>query len=187
MCVGALIFGAGTKAALAFNVGLGLTAANAIAGNMAARSKAKQVAQQGQIAFKNAENDKRQQQMALAEQKEAKEKAEAQNKFANNIRTLQAMSSIRASEQAGTTVALLLRDQGLQGANFNESINQTMESYRRQYLRNIDATEATYMDRRNQIQSNINEAYNQIPTLAETVLQIGVGGLNSFTSATRIA
>ncbi len=74
MCVGAFIFGAGTKAALAFNVGLGLTAANAVAGNMAARSKAKQVAQQGQIAFKNAENDKRQQQMALAEQKEAKEK-----------------------------------------------------------------------------------------------------------------
>jgi chromatin remodeling complex protein RSC6 len=185
MCVGALIFEAG-KAATAFNIGLGLTAANAIAGNMAARSKAKQVAQQGQIAFKNAENDKRQQQMALAEQKEAKEKAEAQNKFANNIRTLQAMSSIRASEQSGTTVALLLRDQGLQGANFNESINQTMESYRRQYLRNIDATEATYMDRRNEIQSNINEAYNQIPTLVETVLQIGVGGLNSFTAATAI-
>ena len=36
MCVGALIFGAG-KAATAFNIGLGLTAANAIAGNMAAR------------------------------------------------------------------------------------------------------------------------------------------------------
>ena len=79
-------------------------------------------------------------------------------------------------------MALLLRDQGLQGANFNKSINQTMESYRRQYLRNIDATEATYMDRRNEIQSNINEAYNQIPTLAETVLQIGVGGLTFYRS-----
>ena len=80
------------KAALAFNVGLGLTAANAVVGNMAARSKAKQVAQQGRIAFKNAEDDKRQQQRALAEQKEAK--AEAQNKFANNIRTLQANSHL---------------------------------------------------------------------------------------------
>ncbi len=185
MCLAAAI-GLTGKAAVAFNVGLGLTAANAVAGSMAARSKAKQVAQQGRLAFKSAEDDKRQQQRALAEQKEAKEKAEAQNKFANNIRTLQAMSSVRASEQAGTTVALLLRDQGLQGANFNESINQTMESYRRQYDRNILQTEATYMDRRNQIQSNINEAYNAIPTLGETILQIGTGALGNYMQAARI-
>ena len=189
MCVGAAIFGSaklagGLSAATAFNVGLGLTAANAFVGRAAAQQRASQVYNQALLANQSAEDDKRRQQQALAEQKSAKEKAEAQNIFAKNIETLQASRAIIASEQAGTTLGLLLMDTERQGANYRESVAQSLESFRRQYDRNILATEATFENRRNQLQSDINEAYNAIPSLGQTLLSIGASGFNTFTGIT---
>ena len=189
MCVGAALFGTktlagGLSAATAFNIGLGLTAANAFIGRAAAQQRADQTYNQALLANQSAEKDKRLQQQALAEQKQAKEKAEAQNIFAKNIETLQASRAIIASEQAGTTLGLLLMDTERQGANYRESVNQSLESFRRQYDRNILATEATFEDRRNQLQSNINEAYNAIPSLAQTLIGIGASGFNTYTGLT---
>lgn len=189
MCVGAALFGTaklagGLSAATAFNIGLGLTAANAFAGRAAAQSAANQTYNQALLANQSAEDDKRRQQQALAEQKSAKEKAEAQNIFAKNIETLQASRAIIASERAGTTIGLLLMDNERQGANYRESVAQSLESFRRQYDRNILATEATFANRRNQLQSNINEAYNAIPTLGQTLLSIGASGFNTYTGLT---
>jgi len=189
MCVGAAIFGSaklagGLSAATAFNVGLGLTAANAFVGRAAAQQRASQVYNQALLANQSAEDDKRRQQQALAEQKSAKEKAEAQNIFAKNIETLQASRAIIASERAGTTLGLLLMDTERQGANYRESVAQSLESFRRQYDRNILATEATFENRRNQLQSDINEAYNAIPSLGQTLLSIGASGFNTFTGIT---
>ena len=182
MCVGAALLGGVNTAgaALAFNIGLGLTAANAFVGRSAAQQAARQTYQSALAANKSAEDDKRQQQQALADAKAAKEKAEAQNIFAKNIEVLQASRSIIASERAGTTVGLLLQDNERQGANYRESINQSLESFRRQYDRNIASTEATFMNRRNSLQSNINKAYNQIPSLGQTLLNIGTGALNQY-------
>ena len=56
----------------------------------------------------------------------------------------------------------------------------------RQYLFNIQATESELLNRRNKIQSNINEAYSNIPSLGETLLNIGVGALGNYTSALSI-
>ena len=168
MCVGAALglsttAGSGLfglSAATAFNIGLGLTAANAFAGRAAARDRANQTYNQALIANQSAEADKRQQQLALAEKKSEEEKFAAQDKFAKTIDALQAKSSIVASEQAGTTVGLLLMDQERQAANYREKINQSLESMQRQYLFNVQATESQFSSRRNQLQSNINEAYN---------------------------
>ena len=179
MCVGAAIFGAGA-AATAFNVGLGLTVANAFVQRSAAQSAADQTYNQALLAQEAADRDKRLQQQALAEQKAAKEKQDAQNIFARNIEALQANRAIIASEQAGTTIGLLLMDNERQAANYRESVNQSLESFRRQYDRNILATEAQYDNRINQLQSNINQAYNQIPTLGQTLLNIGTGAINQF-------
>ena len=189
MCVGAALFGTskiagGLSAATAFNIGLGLTAANAFIGRAAAQQRADQTYNQALLANQSAEDDKRRQQQALAEQKQAKEKAEAQNIFAKNIETLQASRAIIASEQAGTTLGLLLMDTERQGANYRESVAQSLESFRRQYDRNILATEATFKNRRNQLQSNINEAYNAIPSLGQTLLSIGASGFNTYTGIT---
>jgi hypothetical protein len=189
MCVGAALFGTaklagGLSAATAFNIGLGLTAANAFIGRAAAKQKADQTYNQALLANQSAEDDKRRQQQALAEQKQAKEKAEAQNIFAKNIETLQASRAIIASERAGTTIGLLLMDNERQGANYRESVAQSLESFRRQYDRNILATEAAFENRRNQLQSNINEAYNAIPSLGQTLLSIGASGFNTYTGLT---
>ena len=179
MCVGAALLGAG-PAATAFNIGLGLTVANSFVQRAAAQDRANQTYNQALIANQSAEDDERQKQLALAERKAEEEKFAAQDKFAKTIDALQAKSSIVASEQAGTTVGLLLMDTERQAANYRESVNQTLESARRQHLRSIQATEAEFENRRNVLQSNINQAYNQIPSLGQTLLGIASSGLQSY-------
>ena len=182
MCVGAALLGAG-KAATAFNIGLGLTVANSFVQRAAAQDRANQTYNQALIANQSAERDKRQQQLALSEKKAEEEKFAAQDKFAKTIDALQAKSSIVASEQAGTTVGLLLMDQERQAANYREKINQSLESMRRQYTFNIQQTESQFLSRRNDLQSNINEAYNAIPTLGQTLLNIGTQGVGMYFNA----
>jgi len=193
MCVGAALGlskvatgGALISQATAFNIGLGLTVANSFMQRAAAQDLADQTYQMGLEANLSAEDDKRQKQLALAEQKEEKEKAAAQDKFARTIETMNLQESLIASERSGLTTGLLLRDFGLQGANYRESVNQSLESMQRQYLFNIQATESELLNRRNKIQSNINEAYSNIPSLGETLVNIGVGALGNYTSALSI-
>ena len=185
MCVGAALLGAGasTSAVAAFNIGLGLTAANAFIGRAAAQQRADQVYNQALLANQSAEDDKRQQQLALAERKSEEEKFAAQDKFAKTIDALQASRAIVASEQAGTTVGLLLMDQDRQAANYREKINQSLASMQRQYLFNIQQTESQFETRRNQLESNINEAYNAIPSLGQTLLNIGTQGVGMYLNA----
>ena len=190
MCVGAALGlskvatgGALISQATAFNIGLGLTVANSFMQRAAAQDVADQTFQMGLEANLSAEDDKRQKQLALSEKKEEEEKAAAQDKFARTIETMNLQESLIASERSGLTTGLLLRDFGLQGANYRESINQSLESMQRQYLFNIQATESELLNRRNKIQSNINEAYSNIPSLGETLVNIGVGALSNYTSA----
>jgi flagellar biosynthesis GTPase FlhF len=191
MCVGAALglsttAGSGLfglSAASAFNIGLGLTAANAFAGRAAAKQRADQTYNQALLANQSAEADKRQQQLALAERKSEQEKFAAQDKFAKTIDALQASRAIVASEQAGTTVGLLLMDQDRQAANYREKINQSLASMQRQYLFNIQQTESQFETRRNQLESNINEAYNAIPSLGQTLLNIGTQGVGMYLNA----
>ena len=184
MCVAALpALGLGSAAPL-FYAGLGLTAVNAFAQRSAAQSAADQAYNQALIAQQSAEDSKRLQQQALAEQKSETEKSKAQDIFAKNIEALQASRSIIASEQAGTTIGLLLMDQERQAANYRESVNQSLESFRRQYDRNILATEADYQNRINQLQSNVNQAYNQIPSLTSTLLNVATQGISSYAQLT---
>ena len=193
MCVGAALGlskvatgGALISQATAFNIGLGLTVANSFMQRAAAQDVADQTFQMGLEANLSAEDDKRQKQLALSEKKEEEEKAAAQDKFARTIETMNLQESLIASERSGLTTGLLLRDFGLQGANYRESVNQSLESMQRQYLFNIQATESELLNRRNKIQSNINEAYSNIPSLGETLVNIGVGALGNYTSALSI-
>ena len=190
MCVGAALGlskvatgGALISQATAFNIGLGLTVANSFMQRAAAQDVADQTFQMGLEANLSAEDDKRQKQLALSEKKEEEEKAAAQDKFARTIETMNLQESLIASEQSGLTTGLLLRDFGLQGANYRESINQSLESMQRQYLFNIQATESELLNRRNKIQSNINEAYNAIPSLGQTLLNIGTQGVGMYFNA----
>ena len=63
-----------------------------------------------------------------------------------------------------------------------EAINQTLESATRQYRRNVQGLVAERDSRRNQIQSQINRAYNQIPSLSSVILGAASQGLSTFAS-----
>ena len=85
MCVAALpALGLGSAAPL-FYASLGLNLASGLAQRSAAQSAANQQYQSALIANQSAEDSKRLQQQALAEEKSETEKSSAQNIFAKNI------------------------------------------------------------------------------------------------------
>ena len=157
----------------------GLNLFQGLAMQGAAKDAAEQTAEQERVGVKSAEDSKRNQQLALSEQKASKEKQEAQNVFAKNIEILQAQSSLLASGQAGNNINLLFADLGRQGGNFRESIRQELESFSRQYDRNIQGTEAEYQNIRNRLRSNTIQAYNQIPSTGSIILGAATSAFNT--------
>ena len=183
MCVAALpALGPGVGGLFAASLGLNL--ASGLAQRSAAQAAANQTYRASVIANRSAEQAFAAQQEALAAQLRESRASKAQEKQAATIRGLQARGAIKASGRAGLTVDLLLQDQERQTANFRESINQALESASRQYTRNVQGLTAQRDDRRNQLQSNINQAYNEIPTLGSVLLNTAVSGLSSYASLT---
>jgi len=188
MCVfaaaGPGILGLGGAASNLFLGSLGLTAATGFAQRSAAQAAANQTYRASVIANRSAEQAFAAQQEALAAQLKESRASKAQEKQAATIRGLQARGAVKASGRAGLTVDLLLQDQERQTANFRESINQALESASRQYTRNVAGQKALRDSRRNQLTSNINQAYNQIPTLGSVLLNTAVQGLTSYAGLT---
>ena len=184
MCVfaaaGPGILGLGGAASNLFLGSLGLTAATGFAQRSAAQAAANQTYQSALIANRSAEQAFAAQQEALAAQLKESRASKAQEKQAATIRGLQARGAVKASGRAGLTVDLLLQDQERQTANFRESINQALESASRQYTRNVQGLTAQRDDRRNQLQSNVNQAYNQIPSLGSVLLNVATQGLSTY-------
>jgi len=182
MCVP--VFGLGKVAGGLFLGSLGLSLATGLSQRNAAIAAADRTYQSALIANRSLEQSFARQQEATAAQLKETRASQAQEKLAKTIEGLQAKGRIRASEQAGLTVQMLLRDQERQTANFRESINQAMESQSRQYTRVVQGLTANRDNTRNQLQSNINQAYNQIPTLGSILLNTAVSGLNSYVGLT---
>tara|TARA_R100001509_G_scaffold165262_1_gene146069 strand:+ start:1599 stop:2228 length:630 start_codon:yes stop_codon:yes gene_type:complete len=182
MCVP--VFGLGKVAGGLFLGSLGLSLATGLSQRNAAIAAADRTYQSALIANRSLEQSFARQQEATAAQLKETRASQAQEKLAKTIEGLQAKGRIRASEQAGLTVQMLLRDQERQTANFRESINQAMESQSRQYTRVVQGLTANRDNTRNQLQSNINQAYNQIPTLGSVLLNTAVSGLNSYVGLT---
>ena len=151
-------------------IGGALSAFQGLAMQGAAKDKANQVAQQEVEGTQSAEDNKRNKQLALSEGKEEKKVAARQDKFAKRIDTLVATKALLAKGQAGNTTNLLVMDQVIQGANYNEKIRQSIESMDRQYLFDIKSTEAEYQGIRNRLRSNTINAYNAIPSTGSILL-----------------
>ena len=164
---------------LAAGISGGLNLFQGLAMQGAAKDAARQTAEQEKIGVKSAEDSKRNKQLALSEQKASKEKQEAQNVFAKNIEILQAQKALLASGQAGNNINLLFRELGGKGANFRESVRQELESFSRQYDRNIQGTEAEYQNIRNRLRSNTITAYNQIPSTGSIILGAATSAFNT--------
>ena len=151
-------------------IGGGLNLFQGLAMRGAAKNKANQTYQQEIQGTQSAEDNKRQQQLALSEGKQEKIVAAYQDKFAKRVETLAATKALLAKGQAGNTTNLLVMDQIRQGANYNEKVRQSIESMDRQYLFDIKSTEAEYQGIRNRLRSNTINAYNAIPTTGSILL-----------------
>ena len=148
----------------------GLNLFQGLAMQGAAKDKANQTFQQEVEGTQSAEDNKRQQQLALSEGKQEKTVAARQDKFAKAIDTLVATKTLLAKGQSGNTTNLLVMDTVRQGANYNEKIRQSIESMDRQYLFDIKSTEAEYQGIRNRLRSNTINAYNAIPSTGSILL-----------------
>ena len=157
----------------------GLNLFQGLAMQGAAKDKAEQTYQQEVEGVQSAEDNKRQQQLALSEGKQEKKAAARQDKFAKRIDTLVATKALLAKGQAGNTTNLLVMDQIRQGANYNEKIRQSIESMERQYLFDIKSTEAEYQGIRNRLRSNTINAYNAIPSTASILLGAAGSAFNT--------
>lgn len=166
---------------------LGLGLASGLAQRSAAQAAAEQTYQSALISNKSAEQSFANQQEAIAAELRETRASKAQEKLAKTIQGLQAKGRIRANEQAGLTVQLLLQDEERQTANAREAINQTLESIGRQYTRNVKGLVAQRDTRRNQLQSNINQAYNQIPSLGSVLLNVASQGLSTYGQLTALS
>ena len=183
MCVAALpALGPGVGGLFLGSLGLNLV--SGLAQRSAKQAAARRAYQAALIGNRSAEQAFARNQEALGAQLKETEASKAQEKLARTIQALQARGSLRATERAGLTVNLLLADQEKQAANFRKSINQTLESVRRQYTRNTEGLVAQRDNRRNQLESNINQAYNQIPSLGSVLLNTAVSGLNTYVGLT---
>ena len=161
---------------------MGLNLFQGLSMRNAAKARARQTYQMALQANKSAEESFANQQTALGQRLKEDRASSAQEKLAKTIQGLQARGTIRASERAGLTVNLLLADQERQTANARESITQTLESATRQYRRNVQGLVSQRDSRRNQLQSQINQAYNQIPSLSSVILGTATQGLSTFAS-----
>ena len=160
--------------------GLGLFQGLAMRG--AAKENARQTYKTGLRANQSAEDSFGNQQSALGFRQREDQAIAAQQKLAKTIQGLQARGTARTSGITGITARLILGDLERQTANARESINQTLESTTRQYRRNVQGLVAERDNRRNQIQSQINRAYNQIPSLSSVILGAASQGLSTFAS-----
>jgi len=179
MCVAALPV-LGPQVGALFGASLGINLASNLIGRSSAQQQAAQVAQQSQIAARSAEQSFANQQGALAEQLKETEASKNQERLAATIKGLQARGRIQASERAGLTASLLVRDAERQAANERNSIGQTLDSFRRQYSRNIQGLETQRNNRLNELQGNINEAYNQVPSLGSVLLNTAASGVTNY-------
>ena len=157
----------------------GLSALQGLAMQGAAKDKAEQTFQQEVEGTKSAEDNKRNQQLALSEGKQEKKAAARQDKFAKAIDTLVATKALLAKGQSGNTTNLLVMDTLRQGANYNEKIRQSIESMDRQYLFDIKSTEAEYQGIRNRLRSNTINAYNAIPSTGSILLGAATSAFNT--------
>ena len=173
------LFGLGA-ATNPFLASLGLNLATGLFQQQAATQAANAVYQSALIANQSAEDAFKNMQDGLAEKLKETKASKSQEKFAANITALKNKGAIIASERAGLTIDVLLADNERQAANFRESINQTMESATRQYGRDVKGLVAQRDNRRNQLTSNINQAYNQIPSLGSTLLNVATQGLSTY-------
>ena len=178
------LFGLSAAASNLFLASLGLTAGTGLMQKSAAEKKASQIYQSALIANQSAEDSNRLQRAALAEQESETKKSSAQDIFAKNIQSLIASSKIVASERAGTAVGLLLMDQESQAASYRESRKQTLESFSRQIMRKNQGLDSQLLGRKNQLTSNINQAYNQVPTLGSVLLNTAAQGLMTYAGLT---
>ena len=164
---------------LAAGISGGLNLFQGLAMQGAAKDTAKQSYQQEVEGTQSAEDNKRNKQLALAEQKQAKKAQEAQNVFAKNIESLQATATLLSTGQVGNTINLLVMDQARQAGNYRESVRQTLESFARQYDRNIQSTESEYQGIRNRLRSRTINAYNQIPSTGSILLGAATSAFNT--------
>jgi len=163
---------------------LGLNAVTGLAQRSAKQAAANQTYQAALQANRSADKSLSRQAEAYGQRLSEQRASSAQEKLAKTIQGLQARGALRASERAGLSLNLLARDQERQTLNQRESINQTLEAAARQYGRNIEGLIAERDSRRNRLQSNINQAYNQIPSLGSVLLNTAVSGLNTYVGLT---
>ena len=170
-------------ATLPFAASLGIGLIGGLVNRREKQEKARQTYQTAVEASQSVDESFANQQSALGARLREEQATTAQSRLAKTIQGLQAKGALKTRPGiAGNLVALLDNNIDRQTANSRESINQSLESFTRQYRRNVQGLEIQRDSKRNRLQDSVNEAYNQIPSLSSVILDTATQGLSTYAS-----
>ena len=152
----------------------GLSLFSGLAMRNAAKQQAQQTYRTESENMRRADEAASRQTTAEGERLKATRASEAQKAQQVSLAGRRARGKVSALEgRSGNLMATLLMDEGRQTGNRINSINQSIESFTRQSGRRVQGIYAQRDQRRAASQSNINQAYSQIPSLTSTLLGAG--------------
>ena len=164
-------------------VSAGLSLFSGLALRSAKQEQARQTYQNAVTASQSVDESFANQQSALGARLKEEQASAAQKRLAKSIKGLEAKGALKTRPGiAGNLVALLDNNIDRQTANSRESINQSLESFTRQYRRNVQGLEIQRDSKRNRLQDSVNEAYNQIRSLSSVILDTATQGLSTYAS-----
>ena len=156
----------------------GLSLFSGLAMRDAAKQQAQQTYRTESENMRRTDDAASRQTTAEGERLKATRASEAQKAQQVTLAGRKARGKVSAVEgRSGNLMATLLMDEGRQTSNRINSINQSLESFTRQSGRRVQGIYAQRDQRRAASQSNINQAYASVPSLAGTLLGAGSAAL----------
>ena len=103
----------------------------------------------------------------------AKEAEAAMQRQAADLKTRRQVGAIEASGISGNLLSTLTGEAELEGARVGLNLDRSNQAQRRNLGLETRAFDAELGRRRSASQSNINQAYNQVPSLSQIALGVG--------------
>lgn len=154
-------------------VATGLGLFQGLAMRSAAQQKADQTYQTELTNAKNAEDARNLKVTTAGQNLKTKEALTAQKRQQASLQTKQKVGSLEASGIGGNVLALLTGEAQREGANVGNNLNISNAAQRKNLGLEVRGYDAQLGRQLSAGQSNINQAYNEIPSMTQIALGVG--------------
>ena len=154
-------------------IGVGLSLFQGLAMRTAAQQQADQTYQTELTNAKNAEDARNLKVTTAGQNLKTKEALTAQKRQQASLDTKQKVGALQASGIGGNLLGLLTGEAQREGANVGNNLNISNAAQRKNLGLEVRGYDAQLGRQLSAGQSNINQAYNQIPSMTQIALGVG--------------